>query len=960
MQKNTHTPNLRCGHIALAALTATFMMGLSHQAMAACDTDLSGKTVCSGNTTTGFIALDSELNIIVEDTGTITGSAIVNAPDNGNNANATVQIQSGAKLTNNGTIENTKDLKRDNYGVSLNGSKTTLDNTGSISSTVSGTKRAYGVIATSFDDDVSFKNVHIVNESSGNIYATTTGTSRAVGVYAGEGIASMTIDNYGSISGTGNSGANYAAGIGSDDDTAMLIVNNKTTGTITGTGNAIAYAVGGNAENIRINNDGTIVGNYDGAYAVTPNVANNTALAAIAIFGGSDDEAANANITNSTTGKILGNVNITDFAAAGTSTAPTTVGNPARPVATKDTRDSAFTNEGLVVGNFLYGAGKHVLDNTGTITGGITVEQSYGGTLNSGVGAASFTLTNDGELDGDITIHDRTDSRNLITLFGTDFAGSIVADGAGNDAVSFQNSMSITRVQNFRTLNLNDSTVTVTGAGVSLQDGATINTTIFASGGSAGSPSTDLGHLTFTSGTLTLAGLTIITPTTATVVKSGDTYQVASAVTGGSIAATDSALIDWTASRTSGELLLSATVRDVADVTGITKPGIATLNGLFGAAGEDPDLDALGGAVQTLAEDSDVVKAAKQLSPETNFATQQAAITLNNAIGQHIDTRLSSVGATGSSQGYTNAPYGLGMKPQQTDPNRSNLGGSLKDDPDFVAPRSAALWGQAFGAGMNQNERQDVDGYDARIYGLMVGYDNWISPDVRLGIAGGYANTRIDGEGDTNQNHTDIDSYLIQAYGAVKGSGWYATGRTGFTWHDYDTVRSMTEPLEDSAKGSHNGDQFNASIEVGAPMAHSGTIITPVASLTYSRLHQDGYSETSDGAMALAVGSQNNDSFVSGLGVKGLVPIANDTVIEGRALWLHEFADNAQVVNASFAAGGGTFTAAGPGVGRDSADLGIGMLAQIGFNSTFEINYDANVREDYLAHVGSARVDIHF
>ena len=112
--------------------------------------------------------------------------------------------------------------------------------------------------------------------------------------------------------------------------------------------------------------------------------------------------------------------------------------------------------------------------------------------------------------------------------------------------------------------------------------------------------------------------------------------------------------------------------------------------------------------------------------------------------------------------------------------------------------------------------------------------------------------------------------------------------------------------------------------------------------------------------MALAVGSQNNDSVVSGLGLKGLVPIANDTVIEGRALWLHEFADNAQIVTASFAAGGGSFTAAGPAVGRDSADLGIGMLAQIGFNSTFEINYDANVREDYLAHVGSARIDVHF
>lgn len=464
----------------------------------------------------------------------------------------------------------------------------------------------------------------------------------------------------------------------------------------------------------------------------------------------------------------------------------------------------------------------------------------------------------------------------------------------------------------------------------------------------------------------TIATTTTLAPVIDSTVRNNETFLVARHLFGTDLPTVteDSFLVDWTAYQVGGAvsgnaLAVQASVKDASEVDGISKPGAAALNGLM-AAGGGGVLGALGGAVQSLSDEDDVRRAGEQLKPETNFATQQAAITLNNAIGQHIDTRLSSVGATGAYEGYTAGPYGLGMKPQQSDPNRSNLGGSLKDDPDFVAPRSAALWGQAFGAGMNQDERQNVDGYDARLYGLMVGYDNWISPGVRVGVAGGYANTRIDGEGNTTQNHTDIDSYLIEAYGAVKGAGWYATGRTGFTWHDYDTTRALTVPFGDSAKGTHDGDQFNASIEIGAPMAHAGTIITPVASLTYSRLHQEGYTETSDGGMALGVGSQNNDSLVSGLGLKGLVPIANDTVIEGRALWLHEFADDAQVVTASFAAGGGTFTAAGPGVGRDSADLGIGMLAQIGSNSTFEINYDANIREDYLAHIGSARVDINF
>jgi uncharacterized protein with beta-barrel porin domain len=65
-------------------------------------------------------------------------------------------------------------------------------------------------------------------------------------------------------------------------------------------------------------------------------------------------------------------------------------------------------------------------------------------------------------------------------------------------------------------------------------------------------------------------------------------------------------------------------------------------------------------------------------------------------------------------------------------------------------------------------------------------------------------------------------------------------------------------------------------------------------------------------------------------------------------------------VTAGFAVGGGTFTAAGPGVGRDTAALGAGLLAQVNTDTTFELNYDANVRQDYLAHIGSARVNIDF
>ncbi len=286
--------------------------------------------------------------------------------------------------------------------------------------------------------------------------------------------------------------------------------------------------------------------------------------------------------------------------------------------------------------------------------------------------------------------------------------------------------------------------------------------------------------------------------------------------------------------------------------------------------------------------------------------------------------------------------------------------GAPDDETYGGAYNRAAIWGQAFGSRFDQDETAHVDGYDADIYGLLVGYDNWLSPGFRFGVAAGYANTQIDGTGDTIGNTTDIDSFLGVLYGAVKGSGWYLTGRTGYTFHDYDTKRVLTVPFSDAASGSHDGDQYTAALEAGAPLRMGGGTLTPVASIAYSHLEQDGYTETSSGGMALHVGDQETNSAVSGLGVKALIPIAADTLLEGRAIWLHEFGDTNQAVTANFAAGSAAFTASGPGVGRDTADLGVGLFAYAAQGVSVQLNYDALLRDDFVAHAGSGRVRMEF
>ncbi len=278
-------------------------------------------------------------------------------------------------------------------------------------------------------------------------------------------------------------------------------------------------------------------------------------------------------------------------------------------------------------------------------------------------------------------------------------------------------------------------------------------------------------------------------------------------------------------------------------------------------------------------------------------------------------------------------------------------------NPNFA---NSGLWGQAFGAGLQQDPRAHVDGYGTHIYGALVGMDNWVNPNFRIGFAGGWGHTGIDGEGNTVANETSVSSYMGIAYGALKGYGWYLSGRTGFAWHNYDTSRVLNAGgLHDVASASYDGRQYLGALELGTPFHSGATTLTPVVSVNYTHLNQEGYQETSTGGMALTIRSQETDLLQSGLGLKAGVKVSPTALLEGRAIWFHEFEDSQQQVTAAFASVP-SFTTAGPDVGRDTANLGVGLLAFTGLGTTFQINYDALLRQDFIGHTGSAKLKIDF
>lgn len=963
--------------VVIAPLAFALSMGVSHQAMADCVASGTAGVIldCSG---------DSEIDTAINN---------LNATSNANSvvqllgaAGGSLEITENGSLTGSVAIGALNQNGRDIFGVNLNvgGSTWEIENEGSVTVSNPGTGQA---IAMRFNNAES---VTFTNEEGATVTANRAASSWTLGTNTA---ASLTAS-----AAFGPSNVEIVAGVLFGEDVEEGVVNNEEGATIKATGPLAAGIFSRNGGSVVINNEGTIeyasTAAGGGGVAISHNNAGE--------WEEEPDDTASLTqgvITVNNAGDIKGDIQVVD-AAEGTAIrymAARLPGAGYDPQLIEGHRsDSIINNGGDIDGNIYLGSGNHVINNAagGEIEGDISVDmrRNYDyTTVPAGLSAFPkqwvYVVGSSGEEEEE---DEGEEAEGEVFTNLNDFL-----EAHPDHSFSFENA---------GTYKGNITVVTgtnTTGGRYTVE----IAPHIFGPGGTFATPSENSGfidgRLAIGAGSFdTASGKYVVTDAQSTVgqsgpggadvsvrpvidylVKTGDWYLVAREFAGTDLPEIDSesVLVTWEIDKSGNALVIGSTVANASIVSGLSAPGVETLNALM--QGGNAATNALGGAIQSLTSAEDVRKAGEQLAPETNFATQQAAWTLSMMTGNYIDNRLNGVGATSSPSSAFPAPSGLGMgqtasisqAPEGrmslgfgTNDGRMNIGandgrmdaGIYDKDPDLrQRGYSAALWGQAFGADLSQDQLANVDGYRTHIYGGIVGADNMIDARTRVGIAGGYGNTSINGDDDTKRNETEIDSYLGLLYGAYKGNGWYLSTRGGYAWHDYTTTRFVTVPTTIAANGSHSGNQYMASAEVGSPLHYYGATLTPVASLNWNRLEQDGYQESS--VVGLNIASQENDSLQSGLGAKALIPIASDTLIEGRAVWYHEFEDTNQQVTAAFG-GGANFTAAGPNVGRDTAAVGVGMFAYTEAGVSVQLNYDALLRQDFIGHTGSGRVKVEF
>ncbi|MCW2486203.1 autotransporter domain-containing protein [Candidatus Symbiopectobacterium sp. NZEC127] len=369
-----------------------------------------------------------------------------------------------------------------------------------------------------------------------------------------------------------------------------------------------------------------------------------------------------------------------------------------------------------------------------------------------------------------------------------------------------------------------------------------------------------------------------------------------------------------------------------------TSNAVSSLNGLFNYGGTESSLLNLFNAGAAVGNTAEANRAGAQLSPAAiASASAQAAALPAMSVLDVLAQRGEAIRLAGAGSGIST--------------------GENDDGP--------VAWGQGFGGKVNRGQQGDIAGYDGHFVGVMLGGDGEVNDNWRLGGLGSYTTTMVNSSGDNLGSSAHVKSYGVFGYANYEGDPWYVNLTTGGIFHHYGTKRQIDfTGFNGNATAGFKGNQFVASGLVGYPLS-MGTLwtrLTPIAALTYSKLGQDGYTESGGNGAGLRVDDTTVTSLKSDLALKldHRFKMSDGEIqpfIQGG--WRHEYHDDALQSVASFSAdstGASSFVARGskPIVDTGVFSAGVSLVGSRDLSVT--IKYTGEAARHYQSHTGNLQL----
>jgi outer membrane autotransporter protein len=334
----------------------------------------------------------------------------------------------------------------------------------------------------------------------------------------------------------------------------------------------------------------------------------------------------------------------------------------------------------------------------------------------------------------------------------------------------------------------------------------------------------------------------------------------------------------------------------------------------------------------TLSTNEEVAKAVDSTTPQTTTASFTAATQISNNVSNIITQR------------------------QNINLNSSGI----NSGDEMLSEKN--VWVKTYGSYGEQDDKDGLNGFDIKTYGLGFGFDGEYADNQKVGIGFFYTNADVD------VNHvsqsSDMDVYSLIVYGNVpvideKTNFLY---QVGYSWQRTDTTRNI-EFMNKTAKADYTSKIASLDLKLLRDYKiNEDLLLQPFVSTTYRHFKTPSYSESGAEALNLNVSKFTSSELIVGLGTLAYYEIDEDSKLTGSVNLGYDLRDDNNIVSSSYhGASGLSYDTEGIDNGRVSYDLGVGYETDFNELSNLSFNYNFQGEgSDYLNHVLSLKYTYRF
>ena len=260
------------------------------------------------------------------------------------------------------------------------------------------------------------------------------------------------------------------------------------------------------------------------------------------------------------------------------------------------------------------------------------------------------------------------------------------------------------------------------------------------------------------------------------------------------------------------------------------------------------------------------------------------------------------------------------------------------------------FWFQASGRSADRDRGGNVTdtGYESDSFGFILGYGNSINENFNVGAALSFSDIEVD----AGASSTEIEAYSFNLYGQYSKNNLFVRGAASYSFGDAESSRNTQFG---DINSDSDLDQFSAKLSVGIDKAYRQHKFSPFASLEYSNIARDSFTE--DGGLGLSVSADDVKVFEIGAGISHEVALnsgARSVTLASRLGYYYDVLDEDASASARIN-GGSSFGLDGASISQGSLEFATELGFGLSDSSILSLGYEGNFASDFDSHTGYLR-----